>query len=119
MLFEMESDDGDLTEWTWEWWVLDGVTTSTTEVCNVSPDIEVSADTTPGSDLAFPDTNIGPFTSHGISGCQYYGTTDGATVGTMTCPGVESITCEEDPQFNQMFSCGGGVYLTADVLCVF
>jgi hypothetical protein len=105
----------------WNWWVLDGVTTSSTDICNTSADIEVSnADTVSGQSMSFPDVDIGPFTSHGISGCMYYGAaTKGATVGTMTCPGVDSIFCERDPQFNTQFVCGPGVFITANVLCIF
>lgn len=105
--------------WEWDWWVIDGVTTSDAEVCDVSCDISVPANTVLGQGMTYPDTNIGPFTSHGISGCMYYGTTGGATVGTMTCPGVQSVACEKDPQFNTQFDCGGGAYLTANMVCIF
>ncbi|RHZ49309.1 hypothetical protein CDV55_101421 [Aspergillus turcosus] len=119
MLSEMVIIEEFGSTWEWDWWVIDGVTTSDTDVCNVSADITVPADTASGQGMTYPGTNIGPFTSHGISGCMYYGTTDGATVGTMTCPGVQSVTCERDPQFNTSFNCGEGAYMTANVVCIF
>ncbi|KAJ5461211.1 uncharacterized protein N7458_002763 [Penicillium daleae] len=101
-----------------QWWVVDEYTNSVTDVCDASADIEVDSDSAPGVDFIYPDTTIGPFTSHGIEGCVYVGTTDGATVGMMTCPGVDSIVCEKDPQYNTDFECSGTV-LTSCVRCIF
>jgi hypothetical protein len=66
-------------------------------------------------DPDFPDVNLGPFTSNGFSNCQYTAGKDN-TVGTMTCSGVDSITCEKDPQYNTDYSCDGPT-LTAVVRC--
>ncbi|KAL4864035.1 hypothetical protein BDV12DRAFT_201537 [Aspergillus spectabilis] len=101
-----------------EWWVIDEYTNSVTDVCDAHPDIEVSSDSAPGLDFTYTDKTIGPFTSHGIEGCVYEGTEDGKTVGTMTCPGVDSVICEKDPQYNEDFDCLGTV-LTACVRCIF
>ncbi|KAJ5658520.1 uncharacterized protein N7484_002169 [Penicillium longicatenatum] len=93
--------------WIFQWWVIDENTESVTDVCDTSADIEASADTV-GPNPDYPDSDIGPFESHGISGCQY---TAGKknTIGTMACPGVDSITCEKDPQYNEDFECDGPV----------
>lgn len=119
MLSELVNTLDPVNEYQWNWVVIDGVTTSTTDVCTAPEDINVPADTVAGSNMGYPDRDIGPFTSHGISGCMYYGTTNGETVGTMTCPGVGVVYCEKDPQYNTLFTCGGGSDLIADVKCIF
>lgn len=121
MLSELISCEGSISNTDWSWEVIEGDTTSTTYACSAHSDADVAADTVSGPLMTYPDRNIGPFTSHGIAGCMYYGNTNGKTVGTMTCPGVGSINCEKDPQWNSMFTFGPfpGSYLYANVKCNF
>jgi hypothetical protein len=54
--------------WIFEWQIIDNIGGETYYPCDTSPDIKVTADTVaPNPD--YPDSNIGPFESHGISGC--------------------------------------------------
>ena len=52
----------------------------------------------------FP-TSLSSFTSHGIRGCTYSGTA--TSVGAMTCPGVDSISCLQASDYGKQISCNG------------
>lgn len=61
-----------------------------------------------GAQPQLPNKTIGPFTSHGIDGCLYTPGPDDHTPGTMTCPGVPSITCGLSPGYGDTYFCGVG-----------
>lgn len=92
-----------VSSWTFNWQILDNIGGQTYNPCTTSYDIEVFADTV-GPNPDFPDKDIGPFESHGISACMYTAG-KGNTIGTMTCPGVDTITCETDSSSNDSFEC--------------
>ncbi|KAL4733816.1 hypothetical protein BDV11DRAFT_175333 [Aspergillus similis] len=101
--------------WIFEWQIIDNIGGETYYPCDISPDIEVTADTV-APDPDYPDTDIGPFESHGISGCQYTAGKDN-TIGTMTCPGVDTITCGTDSYANDDFECDGGALMILVFTC--
>lgn len=101
--------------WVFEWQIIDNIGGETYYPCDTSPDIEVAADTV-APDPDFPDSDIGPFESHGISGCQYTAGKDN-TIGTMTCPGVDTITCGTGSYANDDFACVGGAVMILVFSC--
>jgi chitinase len=96
--------------WLREWDILDTTEGVAFDPCEINPDISIKAYTV-GADPNFPDQDIGPFESHGIEGCQYTAGKDDDTIGTMTCPGVDQITCR-DPGDTTSVACDGGATVT-------
>jgi hypothetical protein len=82
---------------------------------DTSPDITTTADTV-APNPAFPDSDIGPFESHGIEGCQYTAGDDDDDVGGMTCPGVDNIACEK-AYYGSSYSCDGGGLIVLVMHC--
>lgn len=99
------------------WEVIDSTVGGDVDPCEASPDWSSDADTV-APDPDFPDSDLGTFTSHSVDGCEYkYGKDN--TVGTMTCPGVDSIACQKSEQYNDSWECGGPVMvLVIDCLWV-
>jgi hypothetical protein len=94
---------------TYSYWVFDAAAGVNIDVCNTNAVYEQNnADFGPGNDPYFP-TSLGSFTSHGIAGCTYSGTH--TSVGTMTCPGVNSISCSQAGDYGKQLNCNGVIGL--------
>jgi hypothetical protein len=94
---------------TYSYWVFDAKAGILIDVCDTTAVYEQN-NSNPGlgNDPPFP-TNLSSFTSHEISGCTYSGTE--TAVGTMSCPGVDSISCSQAGDYGKQIYCNGIVGL--------
>ncbi|KAH8666888.1 hypothetical protein BX600DRAFT_511777 [Xylariales sp. PMI_506] len=115
MLSELEINDGDyMYSYVREWQVFEALGDETIDECNTNPLTEPSASTS-GAARGYPGIDLS-FTAFDIEGCAYNSAgTD--TIGTMTCPGVDSITCIKDPDWSDLISCGVGGDIWRDLVC--
>ncbi|KAJ5097120.1 hypothetical protein N7456_007841 [Penicillium angulare] len=99
-----------------EFWVLvDTVLGDDANPCNINTDYMAEADTV-APDPDFPDTDFDDFTAHGVDGCEYkYGKDN--TVGTMTCPGVDNISCQKSEDYNTDYDCDTGPDMVQVIDC--
>ena len=104
---------------TYSYWVFDAEAGVSIDVCDTTAVYEQNnANPGLGNDPPFP-TSLSSFTSHGISGCTYSGTE--TAVKTMSCPGVDSISCSQAGDYGKQISCNGiiglGEYMYDLVIC--
>ena len=60
------------------------------DLCNTNPSTRKKVD---ANTAGYPAVTIGPFTVHGIEGCEYKGT-DKNKIADITCPGMKPISCQ-------------------------